>query len=123
VNAIHGRDPAELAQFGTLELEKVRTAAGLLMKLMKTDEQGESLIGRTMACFGSNLGNASNHSQRPKVRRGSSHARPVHFRDRSEARPMRCMVVFQSSGLPSDPRGMAGIYRAVSKSSQLIAGR
>ena len=34
----------------------------LLAKLKQTQEQGESLLDRTMVMFGSNLGNAANHS-------------------------------------------------------------
>jgi len=36
----------------------------LLEKLKKTEEQGESLLDRTMIFFSSNLGNASNHSSK-----------------------------------------------------------
>ena len=60
----HGQDPAKLAQLKTLELEKMKTLRELLEKLKKTEEQGESLLDRTMVFFSSNLGNASNHSTR-----------------------------------------------------------
>jgi hypothetical protein len=60
----HGQDPAKLAQLKTLELEKMKTLAELLEKLKQTEEQGESLLDRTMVFFSSNLGNASNHSTR-----------------------------------------------------------
>ena len=46
-----------------------------------------------------------------------------YLRERSDARPMRCIVLFQSSGFPSGPRGMAGMYLPASKSSHVIAGR
>ena len=42
----------------------MKTLAELLEKLKKTEEQGESLLDRTMVFFSSNLGNASNHSTR-----------------------------------------------------------
>jgi hypothetical protein len=60
----HGQDPAKLAQLKTLELEKMKTVRELLEKLKRTEEQGESLLDRTMVFFSSNLGNASNHSTR-----------------------------------------------------------
>lgn len=58
----HGQDPQKIAQLKTLELEKMKTLAELLAKLKSTQEQGESLLDRTMVYFSSNLGNASNHS-------------------------------------------------------------
>ncbi len=60
----HGQDPAKLAQLKTLELEKMKTLRDLLEKLKRTEEQGASLLDRTMVFFSSNLGNASNHSTR-----------------------------------------------------------
>jgi hypothetical protein len=58
----HGQDPAKIAQLKTIELEKMKALRELLEKLKKTEEQGESLLDRTMVYFSSNLGNASNHS-------------------------------------------------------------
>ena len=60
----HGQDPAKLAQLKTVELEKMKTLRELLEKLQRTEEQGETLLDRTMVFFSSNLGNASNHSTR-----------------------------------------------------------
>jgi hypothetical protein len=60
----HGRDPQKIAQLKTVELEKMKTVHELLEKLKGTEEQGESLLDRTMVFFSSNLGNASNHSTR-----------------------------------------------------------
>jgi hypothetical protein len=58
----HGQDPNKIEQLKAIELEKMKTLHELLEKLKKTDEQGESLLDRTMVFFSSNLGNASNHS-------------------------------------------------------------
>jgi hypothetical protein len=60
----HGQDEAKIGQLKTVELEKLKTVRELLEKLKKTEEQGESLLDRTMIFFSSNLGNASNHSSR-----------------------------------------------------------
>jgi hypothetical protein len=60
----HGQDPNKIAQLRTVELEKLRTLRAFLAKLKDTREQGGTLLDRTMVFFGSNLGNASNHSTR-----------------------------------------------------------
>jgi hypothetical protein len=60
----HGQDPKKIEQLRTVEKEKMKTVRGLLEKLAKTEEQGETLLDRTMVFFSSNLGNASNHSSR-----------------------------------------------------------
>jgi len=60
----HGQDPAKIDQLKAIELEKMKTVGELLEKLKKTEEQGESLLDRTMVFFSSNLGNASNHSSK-----------------------------------------------------------
>jgi Protein of unknown function (DUF1552). len=58
----HGQDPQKIEQLKKVELEKIKTVYELLTRLKNTQEQGESLLDRTMVFFGSNLGNASNHS-------------------------------------------------------------
>ncbi|WP_425616512.1 DUF1552 domain-containing protein [Anatilimnocola sp. NA78] len=58
----HGQDPKKIDQLKILELEKMKTLQELLAKLKSTQEEGESLLDRTMVYFSSNLGNASNHS-------------------------------------------------------------
>ena len=58
----HGQDPRKIAQLRTLEIEKLKTVNELLRKLKNTQEQGESLLDRTMVFFSSNLGDASTHS-------------------------------------------------------------
>jgi hypothetical protein len=57
----HGQDPKKIEQLKMLELEKMKVVYELLAKLKKTEEQGESLLDRTMVFFSSNLGNAANH--------------------------------------------------------------
>jgi hypothetical protein len=58
----HGQDPKKLEQLKILEMEQMKTVHELLAKLKNTEEQGESLLDRTMVMFSSNLGNAANHS-------------------------------------------------------------
>ena len=58
----HGQDPKKLEQLKILEMEQMKTVHELLAKLKNTEEQGASLLDRTMVMFSSNLGNAANHS-------------------------------------------------------------
>jgi hypothetical protein len=58
----HGQDPNKIAQLAKVELETVKVLRDLLAKLKQTKEEGASLLDRTMVLFGSNLGNANNHS-------------------------------------------------------------
>jgi hypothetical protein len=58
----HGQDPTKLAQLTIVETEKLKQFRDLLAKLKGTQEDGESLLDRTMVFFSSNLGNASNHN-------------------------------------------------------------
>jgi len=60
----HGQDPKKIEQLRTVEMEKMKTVRELLEKLKKSEEQGETLLDRTMLFFSSNLGNASNHSSK-----------------------------------------------------------
>lgn len=60
----HGQDPNKIEQLKKVELEKMKTVQEFLAKLKNTEEQGESLLDRTMVFFSSNLGNAGTHSTR-----------------------------------------------------------
>lgn len=60
----HGQDPNKIAQLKAVELEKMKTVGELLKKLKQTEEQGETLLDRTMVFFSSNLGNAGTHSSK-----------------------------------------------------------
>ncbi len=58
----HGQDPAKIAQLKILELEKLKTLRDFLAQLKSTQEEGESLLDRTLVFFSSNLGDAGKHS-------------------------------------------------------------
>ena len=58
----HGQDPTKIAQLKILELEKLKTLCNFLAQLKQTQEEGESLLDRTMVFFSSNLADASKHS-------------------------------------------------------------
>jgi hypothetical protein len=58
----HGQDPEKIAQLRKVELEKMKVLRDFLTKLRETREQDGTLLDHSMILFGSNLGNASNHS-------------------------------------------------------------
>ena len=60
----HGKDPNKIDQLRKVELEEMKVLRDLLVKLKQTKEEGVSLLDRTTVFYGSNLGNASNHSTR-----------------------------------------------------------
>ena len=103
----HGQDPAKLAQLKTLELEKMKTLRELLEKLKKTEEQGESLLDRTMVFFSSNLGNASNHSTRnlPVLLAGGGFKHGQHLAFDPKSPPPLCNLyvsMLQRMGIATD---------------------
>ena len=57
----HGRDPGKIAQLTIVETEVMKVLGRFLKKLKDSNEDGSSLLDRTMVLFGSNLGNASSH--------------------------------------------------------------
>jgi hypothetical protein len=58
----HGQDPKKIEELKCIEVELMKALRDLFAKLKQTKEEGVSLLDRTMVFFGSNLGNASNHS-------------------------------------------------------------
>lgn len=60
----HGQDPAKLAELKVVELQQMKLFGELLTKLKGTQEQGGTLLDRTIVLFGSNLGNASSHDNK-----------------------------------------------------------
>ncbi len=58
----HGQDPAKIAELRKVETGEMKVLGDFLAKLNTTKEQGGTLLDSTMVLFGSNLGNASNHS-------------------------------------------------------------
>ena len=60
----HGQDPAKLTELKVVELQQMKLFGELLAKLKGTQEQGGSLLDRTIVMFGSNLGNASSHDNK-----------------------------------------------------------
>lgn len=58
----HGMDPDKLQQLALIEMEHLRLLADFLDGLKSVREGGRSLLDSTMVLFGSDMGNASSHS-------------------------------------------------------------
>jgi hypothetical protein len=58
----HGKDPGKLDQLKIVEVETMKTVRDLLAKLRLSQEDGATLLDRTIVFLGSNLGDASSHS-------------------------------------------------------------
>ncbi len=58
----HGKDPGKIEQLAIIEREEMRLFAELLRKLQNITEGGQTLLDQTAIVMGSNLGNASSHS-------------------------------------------------------------
>ncbi len=106
----HGQDPQKIAQLTTLELQKMQTVRELLEKLKNTEEQGESLLGRTMVFFSSNLGNASNHSTKnlPVLLAGGGFQHGRHLAFDPQNPPPLCNLyvsMLQQLGIETDKFG------------------
>jgi hypothetical protein len=60
----HGKDPGKLAQLQLIEMECMKVLHELVAKLNQSHEGGETLLDRTIVYLGSNLGDASSHSNK-----------------------------------------------------------
>jgi len=58
----HGRDPGKIKMLAIIETEEMRIFAEFLGKLNAVQEGGRTLLDQTAVLFGSNLGNASAHT-------------------------------------------------------------
>ena len=60
----HGMDPDKLEQLAMVETEIIRAWGDFLRSLDRADEYGGNVLDHTSVLLTSNLGNASNHSNR-----------------------------------------------------------
>ncbi len=60
----HGKDPGKLAQLQLIEIECMKVLHELVAKLNQSQEGSETLLDRTIVYLGSNLGDASSHSNK-----------------------------------------------------------
>lgn len=97
----------KLAQLKNLELAEFRELSRLLKGLHETQEQGESLLSRTMLLYGSNLGNGNNHDTKnmPILLAGGgfNHGQHLAF-DRQKNHPLPNLFVnmLQQLGIETD---------------------
>lgn len=106
----HGQDPGKLGELRKVELAVMKTIAELLGKLKKTEEEGATLLDRTMVFFGSNLGNASSHSTKnlPGLLAGGGFRHGQHLVFDQDHSPPLCNLfvsMLQRLGLPIDQFG------------------
>ena len=60
----HGKDPSNITQLKLIETEIIEQLATFLKRLKESQEDDSTLLERTTVLLTSNLGNASNHSNR-----------------------------------------------------------
>lgn len=106
----HGQDPTKIAQLKVLELEKMKTLRDFLVQLRQTQEDGESLLDRTMVFFSSNLGDASKHSVKnmPVLLAGGGFRHGQHLAFDETSHPPLCNLfvsMLQRFGVEADSFG------------------
>ena len=79
---------------GSRGVSELKLFAEFLTKLHHTEEEGESLLDRTMVLLGSNLGNASSHDTRnmPIVLAGDGFQHGQHLAFDPQDHPPLCNV-------------------------------
>ena len=106
----HGKDPTKLEQLTIVETAEFNALAELLKKLKQTNEQGDSLLARTMVMYGSNLGNASSHDTKnmPILLAGGGFRHGQHLafsREKNEPLANLFVSMIQRMGLEIDRFG------------------
>ena len=103
----HGKDPEKIKQLTIIETAVVNEFARFLMKLDGSLENANTLLDATMVMFGSNLGNASSHSDKnlPIILAGGGFKHGQHLAfDTSNNHPLTNLYVtmLQRLGLEID---------------------
>jgi hypothetical protein len=106
----HGQDPQKIAQLRKVELAKMKALTEFLTKLKTTRETEGNLLDHSMILFGSNLGNASNHSTKnlPMLLAGGGFRHGQHLAfDANAPPPLSNLYVsmLQRLGIESDAFG------------------
>ena len=93
----HGQDEEKLAELKIVETEQFRRVGELLGKLKATPEGDSNLLDRTIILFGSNLGNASSHSNKnmPIVVAGGGFRHGQHLAFDPKKNPPLCNLYVQ----------------------------
>jgi hypothetical protein len=103
----HGLDPEKIAELRLIEEAQLQTFGYLLDNLHGANEQGGTLLDRTMVLFGSNLGNASSHDTHnmPMMLAGGGFKHGQHLAfDRDDNYPLANLFVsmLQRLGVETD---------------------
>ena len=103
----HGKDPGKLAQLRIVETECMKVFGELVTNLKQSQEDDATLLDRTMVYLGSNLGDASSHSNRnlPIVLAGGGFAHGSHLSFGPEEAPPLCNLyvsMLQQLGIEVD---------------------
>jgi hypothetical protein len=109
----HGKDPGKLEQLQKVEKEKMKLLHGLLKSLKQwKEEDGVSLLDRTMVLFGCHMGDASSHSVKnlPILLAGGGFKHGQHLAFDPKDHPPLCNLyvsMLQRLGIPTDKFGTA----------------
>ena len=108
----HGKDPAKLDQLKIVEVELMKLLRDLLARLRAIQEDGASILDRTMVYLGSNLGDGSSHSIKnlPVFLAGGGFKHGQHLIFDPQNPPPLCnfyVSLLQRLGLPLDKFGTA----------------
>lgn len=103
----HGKDESKLSQLALIESAMVAQWADFLRDLQDTQEEESSLLDNTMVLLTSNLGNASNHSNRnmPVLFAGGPVAHAGHLafdQNNNYPLPNLYLTVLQKAGMEID---------------------
>lgn len=115
----HGRDETKLEQLAIIEQSIISSWGNFLRALDSVEENGESLLDHTSVLLTSNLGNASNHSNKnmPVLFAGGGFKHGQHLafdQKRNYALPKLFVSLMQNMGLETDQfAGTAGTMQGL----------
>jgi hypothetical protein len=103
----HGQDPGKVGQLTLIEIEQMKLFRDFLAKLRAAEDGGGSLLDQTTVLLGSNLGNASSHSNEnlPVIVAGGGfrHGQHLAFSSTKNAPLSNVLVtILQRLGLETD---------------------
>ena len=103
----HGNEPEKIAELRRIEEAQMGVLGHLLHSLRNVDEQGSTLLDRTMVLFGSGLGSANSHSSvnLPLILAGGGFRHPGHLAfDEKHNEPLANLFVtmLQRMGVEAD---------------------